>query len=82
MRTLPLSEADAGLTQIADEVHRTHERVTVTKDGHPYLVLISPEDASRRSRRPSSCSPIPRPCAASSRRVRTSTEAAARPATR
>jgi antitoxin YefM len=44
MRTLPLSEADAGLTQIADEVHRTRERVTLTKDGHPYLVLISPED--------------------------------------
>ncbi len=44
MRTLPLPEADAGLTQIADEVHRTHERVTVTKDGRPYLVLMSPED--------------------------------------
>lgn len=44
MRTLPLSEAEVRLTQIADEVDRTHERVTITKDGRPYLVLMSPED--------------------------------------
>jgi antitoxin YefM len=44
MRTLPLSEVEGRLTQIADEVHRTHERVTVTKDGRPYLVLMPPED--------------------------------------
>jgi antitoxin YefM len=43
MRTLPLSEAGP-LAQIADEVHRTHEPLTVTKDGRPYLVLMSPED--------------------------------------
>lgn len=44
MKTLPLSDVEARLAQIADEVHRTHERVTVTKDGRPYLVLLSPED--------------------------------------
>lgn len=44
MTTLPLSEAKARLSQIADEVHRTHERVTVTKNGRSYLVLISAED--------------------------------------
>lgn len=44
MTTLPLSEAKARLSQIADEVHRTHERVTITKNGRSYLVLMSAED--------------------------------------
>lgn len=44
MSTLPLSEAKARLSQIADEVHRTHERVTITKNGRSYLVLMSTED--------------------------------------
>lgn len=44
MTTLPLSEAKAKLSQIADEVHRTHERVTITKNGRSYLVLMSAED--------------------------------------
>lgn len=44
MSTVPLSEAKARLSQIADEVHRTHERVTITKNGRSYLVLMSAED--------------------------------------
>jgi antitoxin YefM len=44
MTTFPLSEAKARLSQIADEVHRTHERVTITKNGRSYLVLMSAED--------------------------------------
>lgn len=44
MTTLPLSEAKARLSQIADEVHRTHERVTITKKGRSYLVLMSADD--------------------------------------
>lgn len=44
MNTLPLSEAKARLSQIADEVHRTHERVAITKNGRSYLVLMSAED--------------------------------------
>ncbi len=44
MTTLPLSEAQARLTQIGDEVHRTHQRVTITKNGRPYLVLMSAVD--------------------------------------
>jgi antitoxin YefM len=44
MTTLPLSEAKARLSQIADEVHRTHERVTITKNGRSYLVLMSSDD--------------------------------------
>ncbi len=44
MTTLPLSEVKARLSQIADEVHRTHQRVTITKNGRSYLVLMSAED--------------------------------------
>lgn len=44
MSTLPLSEAKARLSQIADEVHRTNERVTITKNGRSYLVLMSAVD--------------------------------------
>jgi prevent-host-death family protein len=37
MTPLPLvSEAQARLSQIAKEVHRTHERVTITKNGRSY----------------------------------------------
>ena len=41
---LPLSEARARLPQIADAVHRAHERATITKEGRPYVVLVSAED--------------------------------------
>lgn len=44
MSTLPLSEAKARLSQIADEVHRTHERVTITRNGRSYVVVMSVED--------------------------------------
>ena len=44
MNTLPLSDVKARLSQIADEVHRTHERVTITKNGRSYLVLMAAED--------------------------------------
>ena len=44
MTTLPLSEAKARLSQIANEIHRTHERVTITKNGRSYLVLMSADD--------------------------------------
>lgn len=44
MTTLPLSEAEARLSQIVGEVHRAHERVTITENGRSYLVLMSAED--------------------------------------
>jgi antitoxin YefM len=44
MSTVPLSEAKARLSEIADEVHRTHERVHVTRNGRDYVVLMSAED--------------------------------------
>ena len=44
MRTLPLSEVKARLSEIADEVDRTHERVHVTRNGREYVVLVSAQD--------------------------------------
>lgn len=44
MTTLPLTEVKARLSEIADEVDRTHERVHVTRNGREYVVLISAED--------------------------------------
>ena len=42
--TLPLSHVKARLSEIAEEVDRTHERVHVTRNGREYVVLISAED--------------------------------------
>jgi prevent-host-death family protein len=44
MTTPPLSEVKARLSEIADEVDRTHERVHVTRHGHDYVVLLAAED--------------------------------------
>jgi len=44
MTTLPLSEAKARLSEVADEVDRTHDRVHITRNGHEYVVLIAAED--------------------------------------
>jgi prevent-host-death family protein len=44
MDTVPLATAKAHLSEIADEVGRTHQRVQITKNGRSYVVLISAED--------------------------------------
>jgi len=44
MTTLPLSEVKAHLSEIADEVARTHDRVRVTRNGRDYVVLLSAQD--------------------------------------
>jgi antitoxin YefM len=44
MSILPLSEVKARLSEIAEEVDRTHERVHITRNGREYVVLISAED--------------------------------------
>ena len=44
MRTLPLSEVKARLSEIAEEVDRTHERVQVTRNGREYVVLLAAAD--------------------------------------
>lgn len=44
METIPLSDAKARLSEIAEDVDRTHQRVQITKNGRSYVVLISAED--------------------------------------
>lgn len=44
MSELPLAEARNRLSELVADIERTHERVTVTKHGHPAAVLISPDD--------------------------------------
>ncbi|MEJ7764632.1 MAG: type II toxin-antitoxin system Phd/YefM family antitoxin [Acidimicrobiales bacterium] len=44
METVPLSDAKARLSELADDVDRTHQRVQITKNGRSYVVLISAED--------------------------------------
>src|SRR3954454_2423074 len=43
MTTLPLSEVKARLSEIAEEVAATHERVQITKNGRDYVVLLAAE---------------------------------------
>ena len=42
--TLPLSEVKARLSEIAEEVASTHERVKITKNGRDYVVLMAAQD--------------------------------------
>lgn len=44
MTTLPLSEVKARLSEIAEEVATTHERVQITRNGRDYVVLLAAED--------------------------------------
>jgi antitoxin YefM len=44
MKTLPLSDAKAHLSEIADDVVKTHERVLVTRNGREAFVILSVED--------------------------------------
>lgn len=44
MTTLPLSEVKARLSEIAEDVATTHERVKITKNGRDYVVLLAAED--------------------------------------
>lgn len=44
MRTSPLATVKAQLSALVDEVHRTHERVTITRNGEPVAVLLAVDD--------------------------------------
>jgi antitoxin YefM len=44
VRLVPLSEAKVRLSEIAEEVDRTHERVHITRDGRSYVVLVAVQD--------------------------------------
>ena len=42
--TLPLAEIKARLSEIVDLIEEQHERITLTRNGRPAAVLISPDD--------------------------------------
>ncbi|MDO5498293.1 MAG: type II toxin-antitoxin system Phd/YefM family antitoxin [Propionibacteriaceae bacterium] len=44
MSTEPLRDVRNHFSDVVDRVEKHHERVTVTRNGHPVAVLISPED--------------------------------------
>jgi antitoxin YefM len=44
MTTVPLSDARARLSELVDEVVRTHERVEITRNGRRAAVLLSADD--------------------------------------
>jgi prevent-host-death family protein len=41
---LPFTEARNRLSDLVDEVERTHERIEITRHGHAVAILISPDD--------------------------------------
>ncbi len=44
MTVLPFTEARNRLSDLVDEVERTHERIEITRHGHAVAILISPDD--------------------------------------
>ena len=44
MKTTSLADARANLSRYVEDVVSTHERVTITRNGSPAVVLISAED--------------------------------------
>lgn len=44
MTTVPLGDAKNRLSEYVSGVERTHERVTITRHGHPAAVLVSADD--------------------------------------
>ena len=43
-QVLPLSEVKARFSEIVESVSSTHERVTVTRNGRPAVVVVSTDD--------------------------------------
>jgi len=44
MTVMPFTDARNRLSELIDEVERTHERVEITRHGHAVAVLVSPDD--------------------------------------
>jgi prevent-host-death family protein len=42
--TMPLAAVKAHFSEVADRVEKQQERIVVTRNGRPVLVLISPDD--------------------------------------
>jgi prevent-host-death family protein len=44
MTVMSFTDARNRLSELVEEVERTHERVEITRHGHPVAILISPDD--------------------------------------
>ncbi|MDQ7906532.1 type II toxin-antitoxin system Phd/YefM family antitoxin [Phytohabitans sp. ZYX-F-186] len=44
MTAMPFTDARNRLSELIEEVERTHERIEITRHGRPVAVLISPDD--------------------------------------
>jgi prevent-host-death family protein len=44
MASTPFTQARDHLSELLDEVERTHERIEITRHGRPIAVLVSPDD--------------------------------------
>ena len=44
MTVVPFTDARNRLSELIDEVSRTHERIEITRHGHPAAVLMSADD--------------------------------------
>jgi prevent-host-death family protein len=44
MTVLPVHEVRANFSAVTDEIVKTHDRVTVTRNGLPAIVMLSDED--------------------------------------
>lgn len=44
MTSVPFTEARNRLSDLLDDVERTHERVVITRHGRTVAILLSPED--------------------------------------
>jgi prevent-host-death family protein len=44
MDSLPLADVKNRLSEVVDRVARQHDRVTITRNGRPAAVLMSPDD--------------------------------------
>ena len=42
--TVPFSDAESHLSELADRVEHDHDRILVTRNGRPSFVLVSPDD--------------------------------------
>ncbi len=43
-KTLPFTEARAGLTELLDEIERVHEHVVITRKGRPSAVIMAQDE--------------------------------------
>lgn len=44
MQTIPLTDVKTHLSTLVDEVAATHDRVTITKHGHPAAIILAPDE--------------------------------------